>query len=113
MRLNQFLTFDKPIYVGFSVLDFSKLFMYNFHYNYIEVKFDATLLFTDTDSLTYEIKTEDIYEDFFKDKHLYDFSNYPEDAMFYDHSNMNGIGKIKDESDRKINIEFVGLKLFN
>ena len=83
--------------------------MYNIHYNYIQVKFNSTLLFTDTDSLTYKIKTEDIYEDFYKDKHLYDFSNYPEDSMFYDPSNMNEIGKMKDESGGKINIEFVGL----
>ena len=68
------------------------------------------MLFTDTDSLTYEIKTEDIYEDFYKDKDLFDFSNYPEGSKFYDPSNMNEIGKMKDESEGKINIEFVGLK---
>ena len=72
-------------------------------------KFDAKLLFTDTDSLTYEIKTEDAYEDFYKDKDLCDFSNYPKDSKFYDPSNMNEIGKMKDESEGK-NIEFVGLK---
>ena len=103
-------TLDKPIYVGFSVLDLSKIFIYDYHYNYSKRKFDAKLLFTDTDSLTYEIKTEDIYEDFYKDKDLFDFSNYPEGSKFYDPSNMNEIGKMKDESEGKINIEFVGLK---
>ena len=39
--------------------------MYEFHYKYIKIKFDAKLLFTDTDSLVYEIKTEDVYEDFY------------------------------------------------
>ena len=41
--------------------------MYDFHYNYIKIKFDAKLLFTEADSLTYEIKTDDVYEDFYED----------------------------------------------
>ena len=68
------LTLDKPIYVGFSILDLSKIFMYDYHYNYVKRKFDANLLFTDTDSLTYEVKTGDTFEEFCKDKNLYDFS---------------------------------------
>ena len=104
------LTLDKPIYIGFSILDLSKLFRYDYHYNYIKRKFDAKLLFTDTDSLTYEIKAEDIFGIFDKDKDLFDFSNYPKDSKFYDLSNMNEIGKMKDESKGKINIEFIGLK---
>ena len=44
-------------------------------------KIDAEL-FTDTDSLTYETKSEDVYEEFFKYKHLFDFSNSPEDPVF-------------------------------
>ena len=71
------LTLNKPIYVGFSILDLSKLLMYEFHYKYIKSKSDAKLLFTDTDSLVYKIKTEDVYEDFYQDKNLFDFSNYP------------------------------------
>ena len=64
------------------------------------------MLFTDTDSLTYEIKSEDIYED----KYLFHLSNYPEDSKYFDPSNMEEIGKMKDESNRIIIIEFVGLK---
>ena len=56
--------------------------MYDFPYNFIIKIFDAKLLFTDTDSLTYEIKLEDVYEEFFKQKDLLDFSNYPKDSKF-------------------------------
>ena len=51
--------------------------MNDFHYNFIKKKFDAELLFIDTDSLTYKIKSEDNYKEFFKHKDLFDFSNYP------------------------------------
>ena len=68
------------------------------------------MLFTDTDSLTYEIKSEDVYEEFFKHKHLFDLSNYPKDSKFFDPVNEKVIGKMKDVSEGKINDEFVGLK---
>ena len=104
------LMLNRPIYVGFTVLELSKWLMYDFHYNFIKKHFDAELLFTDTDSLTYEIKSEDVYEEFFKHKHLFDFSNYPEDSKFFDQANKNVVGKMKDESEEKIIGEFVGLK---
>ena len=51
--------------------------MYDFHYNFIKKNYDAKLLFTDTDILTYEIKSkDDVYEEFFKHKHLFDVSEY-------------------------------------
>ena len=70
------LMLNKPIYVGFTVLELSKWLMYDFHYSFIKKHFDAELLFTDTDSLTYEIKSEDVYEEFFKHKDLLNFSNF-------------------------------------
>ena len=84
--------------------------MYDFHYNFIKKHFDVELLFTDTDSLTYEIKSEDIYEELFKHKHLFDFSNHPKDSKFFDETNKKVIGKMKDVSEGKVTGEFVGLK---
>ena len=60
------LILNKPIYVGFTVLDSIKWKMYDYHYNFIKKNFDAQLLFTDTDSLTYEIKSENVYKKMFK-----------------------------------------------
>ena len=104
------LVLNKPIYVGFTVLDLSKWKMYDFHYSFIKKSFDAELLFTDTDSLTYEIKSENVYEEFFKWKDLFDFSNFPKDPKFFDDTNKKVIGKMKDEFGGVIVEEFVGLK---
>ena len=59
---------------------------------------------------TYEIKSEDVYEEFFKHKHLFDCSNYPKDSQFFDETNKIVIGNMKDDSEGKIIDEFVGLK---
>ena len=56
------LMLSKPIYVGFTVLELRKWLMYDFYYSFIKKYFDTELLFTDTDSLTYEIKSEDVYK---------------------------------------------------
>ena len=104
------LMLNKPIYVGFTVLELTKWLMYDFHYNFIKKHFDAELLFTDIDSLIYETKLKDVYEEFFKHKHLLDFSNYLEDSKFFDPTNKKFIGKMKGESDGKMIGGFVGLK---
>ena len=71
------LMLDKPIYVGFSILDLSKLFIYDFHCSYIKTKNSRSnkVLFTETESLACEIKTDDVYEDFSWDKTLFDFGS--------------------------------------
>ena len=105
------LVLDKPSYVGFSILDLSKTLMYDFHYNYIRKKYpDAKLLFTDTDSLFYHIKAEDLYSDLYKDKDLFDNSDYPKSSKFFFAENKKVIGKFKDEAAGDPIIEFVGLK---
>ena len=100
---------NEPIYVGSIVLELSRWLMYDFHYNFIKKCFDAELLFTDTDSLTYEIKSENVYEEFFKWKNLFDFSNFPKDSKFLDETNKKVIGKMKDEFGGVIVTEFVGI----
>ena len=104
------LILNKPIYGGFTVLDLSKWKMYDFHYNFIKNNFDAELLLTDTDSLTYEIKSKNVYEEFFKWKDFFDFSNYSKDSKVFNETNKKVIGKMKDEFGGVIVTEFVGLK---
>ena len=78
------LRLNKPIYVGFCVLELSKLKMYQFHYDSTLKTFkDVKLVFTDTNSLVYEIKGANVYDTCFKDKHLFDFSGYPKDSKYY------------------------------
>ena len=90
------------------ILDISKTLMYDFHFNYIREKYgsNAKLLFTDTDSLTYNIRTEDIYKDFWDDKDKFDFSDYDKNSGFYDPTNKKVIGKMKDESKGVPIVEF-------
>ena len=67
-------------------------------------------MFTDTDSLTYEIKSNNIYKEFYKCKDLLDFSNYSNGSTFYDDTNKKVIGKMKDEYGGAIIDQFIGLK---
>ena len=78
-EIKMVLILTKPIYVGFTVRNLSKWKMHDFHYNFIENNFNAELLFTDTDSLTYKIKSENVCETFLKWKDLFDFSYYSKD----------------------------------
>ena len=105
------LTLNKPIYVGFSILERSKLLMYQFHYDYVLKTFnDIKFLFTDTDSLVYEIRNSNVYDQCFKDKHMFDFSGYSKDSIYYDEFNEKVLDKMKDELNGVKIKEFVGLK---
>ena len=106
------LKLNKPAYIGMCILELSKILMYDFHFDYVKNKYDnkSRLLFTDTDSLMSEIKTEDVYEDFSSDKEKFDFSNYSSKSKYYDNSNKLVIGKMKDETGGVAIEELVGLK---
>ena len=109
------LTMNKPVYLGMCILELSKTIMYDFHYNYIKPKYEdkAKLLFTDTDSLMYEIKTEDFYKDISGDvKDRFDTSDYPQNHPSGIPTGINKkvLGMMKDEAAGKIIKEFVGLR---
>lgn len=58
--------------------------MYNLHYRQIKIKCDAKLLLTHTDNLVYEFERNDVFEDFYEDNYLFDFSDYPQHSKFFD-----------------------------
>ena len=109
------LFMNKPVYLGACILDLSKSLMYDFHYKYIKpmYKNKAKLLFTDTDSLMYEIETEDFYKDISGDvKDKFDTSDYPDrhPSGIPTGENKKVLGMFKDETAGKIIKEFVGLR---
>ena len=100
------LYLNKPVYLGMSILDLSKSLMYDFHYNYIKTKYGdkAKLLFTDTDSLAYEITTKDFYKDINPDiEKWFDISDYPTNhpSGIKTWLNSNVLGMFKDEAGEK------------
>ena len=110
----QDIKFDKPVYVGQAILDLSKTLMFDFHYDYIRKKYQnkAELLFTDTDSLMYEIRTEDFYKDIAQDiESKFDTSDYPKEhpSGILTGVNKKVIGMFKDEVAGKQITHFIGL----
>ena len=109
------LYFNKPVYLDMSILDLSKSLMYGFHYNYIKTKYGdkAKLLFTDTDSLVYEIKTKDFYKDMNPDiEKRVDTSDYPSNHPSEIETGRNSkvLRMFKDEAGGNQIVEFVGLR---
>ena len=103
---------NKPIYAGMCILDLSKLHMYDFHYNVMKRQYGnkAKLLFTDTDSLAYDIETPNVYADMQINSHYYDTSDYPSDHPLHSKKNAKVLGKFKDELNGIAALEFVGLR---
>ena len=111
-KVKETLTLNRPAYVGMCILDLSKMLMYDFHYNYIKKKYNnrAKHLFTDMDSLTYEIEAEDVYKDFWNNKDMFNNSDYPKSSPYYWNVDKKIIGKFKDEACGIPITEFIGLK---
>ena len=84
--------------------------MYNFHYNFMIRKFNTRLLFTDTDSLCYEIHGKKPLKKMYKYKELFDLSNFPVSSKYYCRDNKKVVGKMKDEYGGKSTLKFVGRK---
>ena len=99
LRKTQF-TWSKPFIIGASILNLSKLYLYNFHSNVIKKHLNVALLYSDTDSLTYKIFPEDLYKELVENKELKafsDFSNYPQTSPVYSTANKKKVLLFKDE----------------
>ena len=102
---------NKPVYVGMCILKLGKVLTHKFYHDYMKNKYEnkSKQLFTDTDSLMNETKTEDVYKDFSSHKEMFDVSNFSSKSKCYDESNKLVTGKIKDGTDRATIEEFVRL----
>ena len=104
---------NKPIYLGLSILEFSKLLMYEFWYDYMKPKYgdNVKLCYMDTDSFIMNIKTEDFYKDIANDvEKRFDTSNYECDRPLPTGKNKKVIGLMKDELGGRVIMEFVALR---
>jgi len=93
------LVMNKPVNTGMTILEDSKILMYDFYYNQLKARYGpkCELIYTDTDSLILDIQREDVYKDMNENQRVYDTSNYPKDHPLYDKRNKKVLGKMKDE----------------
>ena len=94
----------KPAYVDMCILDLGEVLMYEFRYDYIKIKYGnkSILLFTDTDIVKCETKTEEVYKDFSNDKEMFDFSKYFAELKYYDDSEKIVVGQMKMKQVMKL-----------
>ncbi|XP_053387186.1 uncharacterized protein LOC128550985 [Mercenaria mercenaria] len=106
------IVLNRLIYAGFCILDISKVFMYQFHYDFVKPKYDqrARLHLTDTDSLSYEIETNDWYKDMLENQVLFDTTNFAKDHTLYNNKHCKALGKFRYECGGKIIEQFVVLR---
>jgi len=106
------LKLDKPIFLGMSILDLSKVRMYSFYYDVLKARYkdDIILIYTDTDSNFLQTFTEEVFEDWKEINDYMDFSGYDKNHPCYDATNKKVLGKFKDEMDGKNITNFIALK---
>ena len=107
------LKMNKPVNLGFSILEINKTLMYEFWYDYIIPNYqqNAKLCYMDTDSFIINIKTEYFYKDIADDfERRFDTSSYGVNRPLITEKNKKVIGLIKDKSGGKIMTEFVALR---
>ncbi len=106
------LLLNKPIYTGFTILEYSKLVMAEFYYDYLVEKYQdrVKLLYTDTDSLILHVRTENIHADMAQDMERFDTSNFPKDHPLYSTRNKKVVAKMKSKTANVHPQHFVGLR---
>lgn len=116
------IQFEKPIQIGFTILELAKYKIYDFHYEFMGKMYSdpdkVKLCYTDTDSFIYEIHTEDVYDDLKQfvinpthDREVFDTSDYAIDNPYgFPRVNKKKLGAMKDECSGKIMTEFIGLR---
>ncbi|XP_053213681.1 uncharacterized protein LOC128397042 [Panonychus citri] len=103
---------DKPIHLGFTVLEYAKLLMYQLHYDTFKSHYGSNikLIYTDTDSFIYHIKTENFYNDLDHFKNIMDFCDYPKDHPLQSNRHKKMLGYLKDEMNGKPIHEVIAIK---
>ena len=104
----ELLTLDKPIYIGATVLELSKLAIFKFYYGFVKKKCENPILLnTDTNSFVFETE-ENFYEIMLKHKEFFDLSSFPKDSKYFRNDNKKVPGKMKDEYEGTPIYEFIG-----
>ena len=105
--------YDKPTFFGTTFLELAKFQMYSFHNNIMKSHFDCRLLYSDTDSLLYKIRSDDFYKELAAKPNIlseFDFLDYPTDHQVFNNNNKLAVFKYKDEFAGKLIDEFFSLK---
>ena len=106
------LVLNKPVYTGMTILENSKILMYEFFYVHLKARYGkkCELIYRDTNSLILDIRTDDLYKDMQEYSWLYDTSNYPKDHLLYNDINKKALGKMKDECGGEVINEVVAVR---